>query len=71
MKLKRNGYLLLIAIIIPHYVIWVENLKRWTEDAGLDPTGITTKSSRKTWESGLHRPILSNWNISFCHRGMQ
>jgi hypothetical protein len=48
MKLKRNEYLLLIAIIIPHYVIWGENLKRWAEDAGLNPTGITIKISRKT-----------------------
>jgi len=36
-----------------------ENLKRWTKDAGLDPTGITIKISRKTWESGLYRYIPS------------
>ena len=33
--------------------------KALAEDAGLDPTGMTIKSSRKTWESGLYRYIPS------------
>jgi len=38
------------ALILQKLWKWYldENLKRWAEDAGLDPTGITIKISRKT-----------------------
>jgi len=35
------------------YVTWIENLNRWAITAGIDPEGITTKTTRKTWESWL------------------
>ena len=38
---------------LPNRITWNENLKRWSEKAGLDPVGISTKSTRKTWESWL------------------
>ena len=32
---------------------WIENLKRWMVNAGLDPAYVGTKTTRKTWESWL------------------
>ncbi len=32
---------------------WRENLVRWARAAGLDPEGLTCKTTRKTWESWL------------------
>lgn len=45
---------------LPTYQTWGENMKRWCELAGLDPTGACAKSTRKTFESWLV--------ISFPHR---
>lgn len=33
--------------------IWSMNLKRWGAQAGLDPTGLNARCTRKTWESWL------------------
>jgi integrase len=38
---------------LPTNVTWNENLQRWATNAGLDPVGISAKSTRKTWESWL------------------
>ena len=38
---------------IPSRITWNENLKRWGENAGLDPVGLSAKTTRKTWESWL------------------
>ena len=38
---------------MPSRIAWNENLKRWSLKAGLDPKGITAKTTRKTWESWL------------------
>ncbi len=38
---------------VPSRITWNENLKRWAERAGLDPVGLSAKSTRKTWESWL------------------
>ncbi|RLI79125.1 site-specific integrase [Archaeoglobales archaeon] len=38
---------------LPSIQAWDENLKRWAEKSGLDPTGISAKTTRKTWESWL------------------
>ena len=38
---------------IPSRITWNENLKRWSEKAGLDPVGMSAKTTRKTWESWL------------------
>ena len=37
----------------PSRITWNENLKRWASEAGLDPVGISAKTTRKTWESWL------------------
>lgn len=38
---------------LPTQTTWNENLQRWCKDAGIDPSGVTSKSTRKTWESWL------------------
>jgi len=38
---------------LPAYQGWNVNLKCWAKRAGLDPMGISVKSTRKTWESWL------------------
>lgn len=48
-----NHYLFRCKKGLPHYVTWDENLKRWCKQAGIDPTGVSIKSTRKTWESWL------------------
>ena len=44
LKIKEN---------MPSRIAWNENLKRWSVKAGLDPTGISAKTTRKTLESWL------------------
>lgn len=36
-----------------HWGSWVENLQRWCVKAGIDPSYMSTKTTRKTWESYL------------------
>jgi len=38
---------------LPHNITWNGNLNRWAIKAGLDPKGISAKTTRKTWESWL------------------
>ena len=38
---------------LPDYKTWRENLIRWAEIADIDPKGLGSKSTRKTWESWL------------------
>ena len=38
---------------VPTYQSWNENLKCWCNRAGLNPEGISVKTTRKTWESWL------------------
>jgi len=38
---------------LPTKQAWNQNLKRWARIAGIDPTGISAKTTRKTWESWL------------------
>ena len=38
---------------LPSRHIWTQNLKRWAEGAGMDPKGLSAKTTRKTWESWL------------------
>jgi len=38
---------------LPSYVAWWQNLKRWCRNAGINPSGVGIKSTRKTWESYL------------------
>ena len=54
---------------LPHYVVWGENLKRWAEEAGLDSTGISIKSTRKTWESWLVSTYPKQLEYIFLSQG--
>lgn len=38
---------------LPHRDGWNQNLRRWCEIAGIDLEGVSSKSTRKTWESWL------------------
>jgi len=38
---------------MPSRIAWNENIKRWSVKAGLDPVGLSAKTTRKTWESWL------------------
>lgn len=38
---------------LPSWKAWTLNLERWAELAGLDPAGLSPKTTRKTWESWL------------------
>lgn len=38
---------------LPSWQTWRENLHRWAENAHLDATGFSPKSTRKSWESWL------------------
>ena len=38
---------------VPTYQSWNENLKCWAKRVGLDKTGLSVKTTRKTWESWL------------------
>ena len=38
---------------LPAQSVWDRNLIRWAKKAGLDPSHISSKSTRKTWESWL------------------
>ena len=39
--------------LMPTRETWNEMIKKWAIIAGIDPTGITSKTMRKTWESWL------------------
>ena len=38
---------------LPHWNTWRENLQRWALKGKIDPSFMSTKSTRKTWESYL------------------
>jgi hypothetical protein len=38
---------------LPSWKAWTLNLRRWAVYAGLDPAGLSPKTTRKTWESWL------------------
>lgn len=38
---------------LPSWKSWSENLERWAKRVGLDPLGLSPKTTRKTWESWL------------------
>lgn len=46
-------YFLQLGEPLPAYQNWRDNMRRWGEHAGLDPTGLGVKTTRKTWESWL------------------
>lgn len=42
-----------LKLKFPSIHTWIENLKRWMTNAGLDPSYMGARSLRKTWESWL------------------
>ena len=38
---------------LPTWGAWTENLERWAARTGLDPEGMSPKTTRKTWESWM------------------
>ena len=46
-------YFTKIKTPVPTYVSFNANLKCWAKRSGLDPTGLSVKTTRKTWESWL------------------
>lgn len=38
---------------LPKYSTWRDNLQRWAKNANIDPIGINTRTTRKTYESYL------------------
>lgn len=54
---------------LPNYSTWDENLKRWAKYADLDPTGISIKTTRKTWESWLVTSYPNQIEYIFLSQG--
>lgn len=55
---------------LPTYQTWGENLKRWARNAGLDPSYLCAKTSRKSWESWLtffYKDRLTEISLSQGH----
>ena len=48
---------------------WNASLKRWCKYAGVDPTGVSAKSTRKTWESYLVTSFPSCTPTIFVSQG--
>lgn len=52
-RLIVSQYLNNKDIQLPCQIVWNENLKRWSEKAGIGDEGVSSKTTRKTWESWL------------------
>lgn len=57
-RLNNQGRMIIQFFItlkttVPTYVSWNMNLKCWARRAGLEDTGLSVKTTRKTWESWL------------------
>jgi len=52
-KRVAEDYFRLDKSLPKHWGSWVENLERWCVKAGIDPSYMSTKTTRKTWESYL------------------
>jgi len=42
-----------LKLKFPSHQTWEENLQRWAERAGISPAYLSTRTTRKTWESWL------------------
>lgn len=51
------------------YVSWRDNLRRWCEMAGIDPAGVSAKTTRKTWESWLVSKYPKQLEYIFLSQG--
>ena len=52
-----------------NYATWTENLKRWSESAGLYPDYLSPKTTRKTWECWLITYYPEKFNQVFLSQG--
>lgn len=57
-RLNQQGrivveYFLQLKDELPAYQNWRDNMRRWAKNARLDMTGMSVKTTRKTWESWL------------------
>ncbi len=57
-RLNQTGKMVLEYFLrsdkpMPTYQSWSMNLKRWARNVKLDSTGLSSKTTRKTWESWL------------------
>ena len=48
---------------------WNANLTRWCELAGIDPKGVSSKTTRKTWESWLITMYTTSSPLIFLSQG--
>jgi integrase len=48
---------------------WNANLRRWCELAGIDPKGVSSKTTRKTWESWLVTMYPDKYPFVFLSQG--
>jgi integrase len=73
-RLNQHGsravsYFLRSKSNLPVYTGWDQNLKRWCQKAKIDSTGISCKTTRKTWESYLATVYPNNYNQIFLSQG--
>jgi hypothetical protein len=54
---------------MPTYIGWNHNLKRWCEYAKIDPTGVSVKTTRKTWECYLVSSYPKSLEYVFLSQG--
>jgi len=52
-----------------HYSDWIRNLRRWCTMGNIDSKGVTTKSTRKTWESWLVSKYPKQLEYIFLSQG--
>lgn len=73
-RLNANGkravsYFLRGKRNLPSHPGWEANLRRWCVKAGIDPVGVSCKSTRKTWESWLVTMYPNNVYQIFLSQG--
>jgi integrase len=54
---------------LPHRDGWNANLRRWSKQAGIGIKGISTKTTRKTWESWLVSSYPTSSALIFLSQG--
>jgi integrase len=73
-RLNSNGkravtYFLRAKTNLPARDGWNANLKRWCIEAGIDVSGVCSKSTRKTWESWLMMMYPDKYPLIFLSQG--
>jgi hypothetical protein len=73
-RLNANGkraveYYLSAKKAFPSRDGWNADLKRWCKSAGVDVQGVSSKSTRKTWESWLTTMYTDKFQMIFLSQG--